>query len=93
MYEKKLVSRKNLNEFSELLNEFIEEYPNLEQLKYYFDCFILDKAREDWNEMKRDVYRRMKETTGEENRRWYNIYQNLKILSEYEERGLGKFRQ
>lgn len=84
MHNKKLVSRDCLEDFSKLLDVYLEKYPDLEQLKYFFDHFILEKVREDWNEIKRNVYKKMKASTGEENKHWYLIYQNIKQICDKE---------
>jgi tRNA splicing endonuclease len=81
---KKLVEKEKLKNLVQMINQIQEQTKDektsikLIDLVFYIEKELLETDREDLNEFKRSIYMKMKEPQGEENKRYYELYQQLK---------------
>ncbi|KKH66265.1 hypothetical protein [Methanosarcina mazei] len=81
---KKLVEKEKLKNLVQMINQIQEQTKDektsikLIDLVFYIEKELLETDREDLNEFKRSIYMKMKESQGEENKRYYELYQQLK---------------
>lgn len=82
---KKLVEREKLQEFSKMLDDLSMNWTKgnitikLMELQLFYDMHILEKSKEGVNEIKRQLYKNMKNAPDEKTRQeWYNLYQTVK---------------
>jgi len=68
------VNKDKLKEFRLIL----ETSKSRKDILNYFDKYIFQVERTKINELKKDVYHDLKNTTGEKNKKLYALYQQLK---------------
>jgi hypothetical protein len=68
------VNKKHLEEFRLLL----EISKSRKEIIGYFDKYIMQIEKTKINELKKDIYKDLKNTTGEKNKKLYALYQQLK---------------
>lgn len=68
------VNKKHLEEFRLIL----ETSKSRKDILNYFDKYIFQVERTNINELKKDIYMFMKNTTGEKNKKLHALYQQLK---------------
>lgn len=82
---KKLVDREKLQEFSKMLDDLYRNCYSgdimlkIMEAQFFYDMYILEKPKEGTNEIKRQLYKNMKNAPDEKSRQqWYELYQTVK---------------
>lgn len=82
---KKLVERKKLIEFYDMLNDIYNQCSDpklkltIDEAIYYYNVNILESAKEELNKLKHEIYLKMiNAKTKEENKKYYELYQSMK---------------
>ena len=81
----KLVDRNNLNKFSDMLHNIYENCKDantkvlLDEAIYFLNIHILEVEKETFNEIKREIYFKMKNAKSDkEMKMYYDLYQATK---------------
>lgn len=82
---KKLVEKEKLEEFSKMLTDLSMTWTTgnitqkIMELQNYYDTYILSRFQECTNEIKKEVYKKIKNAaSSEERQQWYDMYKTIK---------------